>query len=436
MNDGRKKRNSEAEAEEPQDLNEYSFIKETIKEKPVNKKAIMHRIAATAAGAVLFGVISALVFAGVYPFVSEKMQENQEPPKVKIDVDEPNETEEEDQQQSDDAAPEVIQVPRSITLEDYTRIYEEVHQIASQPLKAMVTVTGVTKGEDLLDNSYVSYGQAAGVIIAQNSEQVYVLTGKSALGKNAEEVQVFFCDSRIAEGKLRKIDDGTDLAVVSVPVKNISKSTLKEIEVAALGNSYSLMQGKPVIAIGSPSGYNEAVAYGNIISVSNKVTVVDAEYNLLVTDILGSQEGSGVLLDTGGSVIGVITQSFGDPSDNVVKALPVSQLKSLLASLSNGEDIRYAGIYGQDVTESIAEKAGIPQGIYVDSVATESPAMIAGIQSADVITEFNGKEVMTMQKFSTELQKCDSEQKVPIKLMRKGSDGYVEMEFEITIGIS
>ncbi len=436
MNDGRKQRDSGSESEEPRDFNEYSFIKETIKEKPVNKKAVMNRIAAIAAGAVLFGVISAVVFAGVYPKVSEKMQENQEPPKVKIDVDEPEENSEDTKEQEPQVTPEVIEVPRSITLEDYTRIYEEVHQIASQPLKAMVTVTGVTKGEDLLDNSYVSYGQSAGVIIAKNSSQVYILTEESAFGKNAEEVQVFFCDGKIAEGSLRKMDRGTGLVVVSVPVKNISKSTQEEIAVATLGNSYSLMQGKPVIAIGSPSGYNEAVAYGNIISVSNKVSVVDAEYNLLVTDILGSQEGSGVLLDTGGSVIGIITQSFGDYSDTMVKALSVSQLKSLLASLSNGEDIRYTGIYGQDVTESVAEKAGIPQGIYVDSVVTESPAMIAGIQSADVIIEFNEKEVMTMQKFSTELQKCNPEQKVPIKLMRKGSDGYVEMEFEITIGIN
>ncbi len=436
MDDGRKQRDPRSESEDHRNPKEYSFIKETIKEKPVSKKAILHRIAATAAGAVLFGVISAIVFAGVYPTVSEKMQERKEPPKVKIDVEEPEEEPEESPKQEAETTPEVIEVPRNITLEDYTRIYEEVHQIAVQPLKAMVTVSGVTKGEDLLDNSNVSYGQSAGVIIAKNSSQVYILTEKSALGKNAEEVQVFFCDGKIAEGKLRKMDEGTGLAVVSVSMKDISKSTQEQVEVATLGNSYSLMQGKPVIAIGSPSGYNEAVAYGNIISVSNKVSVVDAEYNLLVTDILGSQEGSGVLLDTGGSVIGVITQSFGDHSDTMVKALSVSQLKSLLAALSNGEDIRYTGIYGQDVTESIAEKAGIPQGIYVDSVVTESPAMIAGIQSADVITEFNEKEVMTMQKFSTELQKCDPEQKVPIKLKRRGNDGYVEMEFEITIGVN
>ena len=74
-------------------------------------------------------------------------------------------------------------------------------------------------------------------------------------------------------------------------------------------------------------------------------------------------------------------------------------------------------------------------GIYVDSVATESPAMVAGIQSADVITELNGTEVTTMQKFSTELQKCKKDDKVSIRLMRKGNDGYEEMNFEIAISV-
>lgn len=427
-------------SEQSRDSEEYNFIKETIKDKPINRKALFTRIAAIAGGAVLFGAIAAVVFAGVLPVAENRWKQKRDTPRVDINVEEPEEapavTETVEEKPEETVVPEIIEVPRNITLEDYERIYEEVRQVAEKPLKAMVSVTGVSDEEDILDNSYVQFGRASGVIIAKNRAEIYVLTEVSALGKDAERVQVTFCNEAIAEGVLRKSDSSSGLAVVAVPVENVSEETREEIIAADLGNSYSLMQGKPVIAIGSPSGYNEAVAYGNIISVSNKVSVLDAEYNLLVTDIQGSSEGSGVLLDTSGSVIGIIAQSFGNgSSDTMVKALSVSQLKSLLETLSNGEDIRFAGIYGQDVTESIAGKTGIPQGIYVDSVKPESPAMVAGIQSADVITEFNGKEITTMQKFSNELQKCKNEQKVRLKLMRKGNEGYVEMEFEITIGV-
>ena len=360
------------------------------------------------------------------------IEENKKPEKVDIDIEQPDVTEKPEETPVPSSETDTL---RGITLEEYEKIYEEVHQIAKKPLTAMTMVTGVREEADLLDNSYVRYGQSSGVIIAKTGSELYVLTQKSVLGKSENQVQVTFCDGNIANGSLRKKDEGTGFAVVSVPLKNVEEETLSTISVASLGNSYSLMQGKPVIAIGSPTGYNETVAYGNIISVSNKISVVDAEYNLLVTDILGSKEGSGVLLDTSGSVIGIITQSFGNTADTMVKALSVAQLKRLLADLSNGNDICYAGIYGQDVTESIAAQTGIPIGIYVDSVATESPAMIAGIQSADVITELNGKEVTTMQKFSTELQKCKKDDKVSIRLMRKGNDGYEEMNFEIAISV-
>lgn len=432
MSDGKKTKHPGSESEKPRDFGEYNFIKETIKEKPMNRKMIISRIAAITAGAVLFGAVSAAVFAGVYPVISNKIEENKKPEKVDIDVEQPEVTDKPEETPTPSLEPESL---KGIKLEDYERIYEDVHQIAQKPLTAMTTVTGIREDADLLDNSYVRYGQSSGVIIAKTSAEIYVLTQESVLGKSENQVQVTFCDGSIAKGNLRKKDEGTGFAVVSVPFKNVSTEALTRISVASLGNSYSLIQGKPVIAIGSPTGYNETVAYGNIISVSNKVAVVDAEYNLLVTDILGSKEGSGVLLDTSGSVIGIITQSFGESTDTMVKALSVAQLKRLLADLSNGNEICYAGIYGQDVTESIAEQTGIPMGIYVDSVATESPAMIAGIQSADVIVELNGTEVTTMQKFSTELQKCKKDDKVPIRLMRKGNDGYEEMNFEIVISV-
>lgn len=432
----------EKRKQENKESGEYRFVKEIRKSQPVDKRGILKRIAAIAAAAVLFGVISSFIIAVLYPVMAQQFGGRRNEEKVDIDVNEPEEIPEDAAEETtkktkksqEKQETEVVEVPREITLQDYEKIYEEVRQIADESLKAVVTVAGLDRAEDVLSNSYVSFDSVSGVIIGEDSNQIYLLIDGAALGVEPDHVQVTFCDGKIAKGKLKMMDAATMLAVIAVPLRNIKKETRENIAVAELGNSYSLMQGKPVIAIGSPSGYNESVAYGNILSVSTKVSVVDAEYNLLVTDILGSTEGSGVLLDTNGSVIGIISQSFGDPLDTMVKALSVAQLKTLLAALTNGDEIRYAGIYGQDVTESIAEISDIPQGIYVDSVETESPAMVAGIQIADIITEFNGKEVKTMRKFFTELQKCKNDERVSITLMRKGNEGYEEMKFTIIIG--
>lgn len=160
------------------------------------------------------------------------------------------------------------------------------------------------------------------------------------------------------------------------------------------------------------------------------------EYNLLTTDILGSGEGSGVLLDTSGSIIGLIAMDYGpEDTHTMVKALSVSQLKPLIENLSNGKNIIYMGIRGQEVSQDTAENTKIPRGIYVDQVEEDSPAMEAGIQTGDVITAFNKEDVRTMQRFYTELQKCQKEQKVKITIMRRGADGYGETQVTVTLDV-
>ncbi len=505
MNNDKNDHHSETQQDNPQNDQEYRFINETIKNRPINKKVLFRRIAVIVAGAVLFGAIAGLVFAFVNTSVFSRLNEEEASEEVDINVEEPEEsgvaeategsedaqaTEESEEAQvtegpeevqategseeaqategSEDAegteesvtaedaegtevaeatqegaeetaeptlevVPEILEVPRSITLEDYEQIYEEIMQVAEEPLKSMVSVTGMEEQEDLLNHSYLTYGQSSGVIIAKESKTLYILTQISALGEDPGSVLVTFCDGAVAEGSLRRSDDRTGFAVVTVSTKDLLDDTKEVIEVASLGNSYSLRQGAPVIAIGSPTGYSDSVVYGNLISVSTKVSVVDAEYTLLVTDIQGNLDGNGVLLDTDGNVIGIIAQAFGNQTDNLIKALSVSQLDYMLTILSNGEEINYLGIIGQDVTESISLTQGIPVGVYVDDIETDSPAMIAGIQSADVITEFNGSKVSTMQTLSSLLQNCEAGQNVSIKLMRRGTDEYVEMEFVVTI---
>lgn len=45
-------------------------------------------------------------------------------------------------------------------------------------------------------------------------------------------------------------------------------------------------------------------------SVTNKISALDNEYNLLTTDILGSTDGSGILVNLDGEIVGIIAQSY------------------------------------------------------------------------------------------------------------------------------
>lgn len=419
---------------ETSDTEGYHFIKETIKSRPVDRRGSLRRTAFLIGSAILFGAVAAVVFSLVSSALSERLDKGQaQEQKVTIPKDELDETVAPVQEET--PTPRVVEVPRKITLDDYEKIYNDILSIAENPRKALVHVSGIQKDEDLLDNTVLSSGESQGIIFETNGNEFFILTQLSAI-RDAQTVQVCFTDGSTAQAEQAKGDAATGLAVVKIPADSIKKETLEQITVAPLGNSYSLVQGKPVIAIGSPTGYADSVVYGNVTSVSNRVSVADMEYNLLTTDILGSGEGSGVLLDTTGSIIGIIAMSYG-PEDTrtMVKALSVSQLKPLIENLSNEKDIIYMGIWGQEATDTQTKDPKISKGIFVEKVEEDSPAMKAGIQRGDVITAFNKKDVHTMQRFYAELQKCTKGQKVQVAIVRKGADGYGQTKINVVLDI-
>lgn len=62
-----------------------------------------------------------------------------------------------------------------------------------------------------------------------------------------------------------------------------------------------------MIAIGSPMGTSNSMSYGMITSFNTVISTTDRNYKLLMTDISGSQNASGVLFDLQGRMIGIIT---------------------------------------------------------------------------------------------------------------------------------
>ena len=245
---------------------------------------------------------------------------------------------------------------------------------------------------------------------------------------------VTFFDNTIVDGRYQKHDTNTGLTVVKVDLEDMEEDTRKNMTVAALGNSYITRQGEPVIAIGSPMGYSNSVANGQVTSVTNKITSTDVEYNLLTTNILGSSLGSGALITLDGEVIGIISQQFASSDKGVITGLPISQLKSMIEILSNNGEIPYLGIQGQTVTAEIAKQTGMPRGVYVSVVNMDSPAIQAGIQNADILIRFNGEDIDNMNKYQEKLRKTQVGEEVTLTVMRKGAEGYVEFEFAVVIG--
>lgn len=429
-------RENAPEAEEKtEDLeSSYEFIRETIKAKPINKKKMARQIGKLAGSGAVFGLAAALVFGILAPGFLERAKERQDDQEVQFQ-DSTEDTQEEQQdtqeEQQEDTQPEQTTIIQEMTPEDYQTLYADIFSTAQEAEKAMVTVTSSQNNQDWFQTPYES--QISGLLVAESGQEYYVLTEYRIVEK-VDRIHVTFCDGTMIEVRFQKADSNTGFAILKVPKSEVPVETQQAVAIAPLGESYNVKQGEPVLAIGSPMGYSDSVGYGIVTSTSNTVSRTDAEYGLITTDITGSSQGSGVIVNLDGEIIGIITQSFAnEDTQNLITGLSISDSRELIQTLSDDQDIIYMGITGETITSEISEKKGIPIGVFVEEVEVDSPAMQVGIQSGDVITEVNGSKVETVKGYQQQLKSCKNGESIEVKAMRQGTEGYVEVSFDVTL---
>lgn len=421
------------------DQKPYHFIKEIIKKKQLDKKDILIRIAMIAGAGIIFGAAAACIFAWVEPHASSAIHGEGKAPKVDIPVDEeptptPAAGDSSATGTSQDPAANTDGQPRDeIGLTEYKQLYKEMLAVSEKPERSIVNVIGIKSWMDYFNQNYESQQQISGLLVADNGQDLFILTEYRVL-EDVERIQVTFWDGAMVDAIYQKSDPNTGFAIIRVTSADLEQSTRDGMEIAPLGNSYGVSQGEPILALGSPIGYSASVAYGVITSVTNKISTIDTEYNLLTTDIMGSKEGSGILVNLDGEIVGIIAQSYSSEDKNIITGIAISQIKQTIEKLSNNEQLTYVGIKGQDVTPEIAEKTGIPKGVLVTTVQPDSPAMLSGINEQDVIVKFGEDKVTTLKQYRDKLDKCTPGQKIQITAMRKGAEGYVEVPFEVEIG--
>lgn len=108
--------------------------------------------------------------------------------------------------------------------------------------KSIVTVTGVKSDTDWFNNPYESKGQASGIIVAENSRELLVLTERKAIA-DAQEIYVTFINDVSVKAEMKKYDGNTGIAVLSVKTSELTESTKNAITVAVLGNSLTVTRG-------------------------------------------------------------------------------------------------------------------------------------------------------------------------------------------------
>ena len=404
----------------------YSFIKETIKEQPTDRKRLAGKFLTAAVCGVIFGACAAGTMALIVPKALERFGTAPDQkavvtltPSVKAEQVTPT--------------PEATEQEKTSASTAWQNdLSDGMSQIAEEPRRALVRISAAGEDSDLLDDSFLEYGDEEGFVFLKNSEAFYILTVSDQM-QEADKFTVTFSDGTVTDGILCKKDLRTGFFVIKVPFTSVDEETQEKIPAAPLVAADDMKQTESVIAIGSPSGDYDSLMGGTITSVTGTLKVADEEYGMLTTDMVGSEEGGGILLNSSGEVAGIIWNQEEDRT-NVIRAVETAQLRPLLESMANGEDICYIGIMGATISSYQSENLDVPRGVYVDAVDEDSPAMTAGIQNGDILHALDGQEVQAMEEYASVLQGLNKGTRTTVNVYRKNPSGeYEDVQLKVTI---
>ena len=245
-----------------------------------------------------------------------------------------------------------------------------------------------------------SKSEGSGIIISKDG---YIMTNyhvvEAANPKNnlnyPVAVEVFLPDKRQAKAKFVGGDALNDLAVLKIE--------LKDLPVAALGDSSQMQVGDLAVAIGNPLGmeFMGSVTSGIVSALNRTVTLEDKTLSLIQTDAaINPGNSGGALVNAEGRVIGVNTVKIAESGvEGLGFAIPINTAKPIVNQLIMYGYVKgrpLIGISGQEITAPVAQYYHLPEGIYVTSVAAGTGAEKAGMRKGDIIVSMANQTVKTM----------------------------------------
>jgi S1-C subfamily serine protease len=220
---------------------------------------------------------------------------------------------------------------------------EKVTSTTSEASKGTSTVPGSTVAPGNSSPSVGAAGspqaiaQAVGPAVVQIDDNGSIGSGviynKSGLiltahhvVANSSTITVVFADGTKVEGRVVGRQPARDLAIVAVTPE-------KELTAAQLADTSTLAIGQPVVALGSPFGFQASVTSGIISGLNRQLKITNLTLTgLIQTDAaINPGNSGGPLIDTSNKVIGINTAiaTATGGSNGVGFAVPVNDAKEL-----------------------------------------------------------------------------------------------------------
>ncbi len=281
----------------------------------------------------------------------------------------------------------------------------------------------------------------SGVIIDTDG---YIITNYHVIA-DADNIRVKMSDGRELSAELVGTDQFADLAVLKIEGDG-------GFPYAEFGDSDESRVGDWVVAIGDPFGLSGSVTLGVLSAKSRSLSSGSPQVPLFQIDAaINKGNSGGPLFNTQGQVIGLNTLIFSPTGNNVGVgfAVPSAELEKVSYSLmSQGRVSRgQLGIMIQNITEDMADALDLDSesqgrwGALVADVTADSAADQAGIRSGDVVVEYDGKSVDSVQSLPPLVRQTQPGDQVSIVVIRDGEPLTLtatigEMSYEQTASLT
>jgi len=284
--------------------------------------------------------------------------------------------------------------------------------------------------EDLELPPRTQQGLGSGVIVSTDG---YILTNNHVID-DADEIMVSLAtDHRDYKATVVGADPRTDVALIKIEASGLRFATI--------GDSSKLRVGDVTLAIGNPFGLEQTVTSGIVSGLSrNSLDITGGGYeNFIQTDASINQGNSGgALVDASGRLIGIntaIQSGMAGGNIGIGFAIPSNMVLNIVQRLlDGGGNVRrgFLGVRMNPLDSGTAERMGRKDksGVMIVEVVPETPAAAAGLKAGDLIIEYNGQEVESMQRLRLDISNTFPGEKVRFKIIRKSK----QMDFDVVLG--
>ena len=304
-------------------------------------------------------------------------------------------------------------------------------EAAEKATKSVVFINSISQGASVTywdwfwgegtagGRTQVSSG--SGVIFSSDG---YIITNNHVI-ESAERIEVTY-NKRIYPAQLIGTNPSTDLAVIRIDETGLPAITL--------GSSKTVQVGEWVVAVGNPFSLSSTVTAGIVSAKGRRIGILQDKFpieSFIQTDAaINPGNSGGALVNKTGELVGINSAILSRTGSytGYAFAVPVDIVRKVFEDLKKYGVVQQSFL-GGSVVEYNYENAKkydlntnvkVFNGVLLESVEREGPAMKAGLRPGDVITKINLTEVNSQSAFEEELSYHYPGDKITISYLREG----------------